>query len=331
MSSQEPKVAVNILCWHGYEQARTCIESLVNLDYENIHIILTNNGPRDAETIASGVNCSSMTIVDHDSNVGFATGHNEAATVAREENAEYIFFLNNDTTVGKTCISTLVAAAENADKGLYAPKVLRKPDMDSKETEFEFIAGYFDWSSGTPHSYGSEVEEGAKEIPQPLTQEKIDYMHGAALFTELATFSELGGFEDRFFIYYEDADIGQRAKAKGIRLHPVEEAVVFHIKEGNIDMPEYEDVWGYLNLRNKFWFMARHADRQQFSRFAFSYLFMLLPKQLGDGVLNKRRLSFIFATLSGVLAAVTFTQFREEKLTSRADRAVRERIQNDEI
>lgn len=331
-NDDQPKVAVSILCWRSYDRTRECIESVFASDYDNIHVILSNNGAGDTARVVEGFDDNRVTVIDNDRNIGFARGHNAAASVATELNADYVLFLNNDTVVAETCVSELVEAATGTEgPGLYAPKVLRTKDREANEKSLEFIAGYIDWTSGTPHSYGSELEANVKDTPRPLKQADIDYLHGAALFTDLTTFCDLDGFEERFFIFYEDADLGQRAKEAGVGLRPVEKAVVYHVKDGDqgMDVPAYENLWAYLSLRNKFWFMTRHADRWHLALFTFRYLFVLVPKRLGDGIVNRRRLGFVLGTVYGLLAAVTFSHFKEKTMIDRADEAVRQRIQND--
>lgn len=323
-----PSVCVSILYWHSFEDTIDCVRSVLDSEYDEVHVVLSNNSRYSPERVVGRFDADRVSVIDHRDNVGFARGHNRAADVAREQGDEYIFFLNNDAILDEASIGRLVDRAETADApGLYAPKVYRRNGRE----RLEFIAGYIDWTVGTPHSYGSELESDAREVPRPLEQSDIDYLHGAALFAPLDAFRSLNGFDESYFIFYEDTDLGQRAKERGIRLEPVENAVVYHQKDDDINIQEYEDFWAYLNTRNKFWFMARHATGKQFAWFLCWYFLYIVPRRFADGIVNQKGLTFVLFTLYGCLAAVTFTPFRESHIRERTDKAVANYVETDEV
>jgi len=323
-----PDVCVSILYWHSFEDTIQCVRSVLDSDYEQVRVVLSNNSRYSPDRVVDRFDDDRLSVIDHRENVGFARGHNRAAERAQELGCEYIFFLNNDAVLGEGAIDRLVDRAEEADESaLYAPTVYRRNGSE----RLEFVAGYIDWTVGTPHSYGSELESDVRELPRPIEQDDIDYLHGAALFAPLDVFESLGGFDESYFIFYEDTDLGQRAKERGVRLEPVEDAVVYHEKGDDIDVPEYEDFWAYLNTRNKFWFMTRHANGLQFAQFLCWYFFYIVPRRFADGVVNRKGAAFVLYTLYGCLAAVSFTPFRETHIRERTDTAVMDSVETSEV
>ena len=312
-------VFVSILHWFSREKTKTCIESVQESQYDDLEIVISNNGLASEKEYLER-EFPEITVLQNDGNIGFAAGHNEVLEYADDPNG-YVFFLNNDAIIEPDTISKLVSKAQNADsQALLAPRVYQQA-TDGTE-RLEFTAGYFDWSRGEPHSYDSEIDDESEPLPRELTQDDIDYLHGAALFGSISTLSELGGFDEAFFIYYEDSDISQRAKNHSIQLEPVGDATVYHLEYDEHDLPILEDFRAYLILRNKFWFMRRHAPRPTFYFFIGWYLSYRYPRNLWYAVTERKDLRHALFATYGVIAALTFSSFRQKKVVSETNKTV---------
>lgn len=312
-------VFVSILHWFSRGRTSTCIESVQNSQYDDVEVVISNNGP-ESEQEYFRKEFPEATVLQNKGNVGFAAGHNRVLEYADDPDG-YVFFLNNDAVVEPDTLSSLVATAQDVDgRALFAPRVYQR-DTDGTE-QLEFTAGYFDWLRGEPHSYASEIDNQSEPLPEELTQDDIEYLHGAALFGSVKTLSELGAFDESFFIYYEDADISQRAKDRSMQLEPVDDVTVYHLEYDEADLPILEDFRAYLILRNKFWFMYRHAPRPTFYLFIGWYLMYRYPRHLWYAATERQDLKHALFATYGVIAALTFSSFRQETVVNETNETV---------
>lgn len=307
-----PCVCVSILHWFSRERTENCLESVFDSEYDNLHVVLVNNGPPSEGEHFQKL-FDNLTVVDTPGNIGFAPGHNRGLSEASENGDEFILFLNNDAVVEGDSIGNLVkTATDHGKRALFSPYVYTVDEAG--EEKVEFTAGYFDWVRGEPYSYGSELSSDAKPLPETLAQEDIDYLHGAALFGRTSELVSLDGFDEKFFIYYEDSDLSQRAKKQGYSLVPVPDSTVRHLDYDDLSLDIFADFRAYLILRNKVWFMVRHAPRRTLPLFFAWYLFYRYPRHLyyavamGGGVRHA-----LFATF-GVIAGLTGTKIFEGRV-----------------
>jgi len=109
----QPKVSIIILNWNGWPDTMECLESLNRLDYSNFEIILIDNNSKERLPLVN-MRFLKLSIfqVFNDNNLGFAGGNNQGINIALERGADFILFLNNDTTVESDFLKKLVAVAK---------------------------------------------------------------------------------------------------------------------------------------------------------------------------------------------------------------------------
>ena len=105
-----PKVSIIIVNYNGKELLQKCLDSLLNVRYDNFEIILVDNNSTDGTVEFITKNHPSIIIIKLDSNKGFAEPNNIAAKLAK---GEYLLFLNNDTIVTPNFISEMVKVIGN--------------------------------------------------------------------------------------------------------------------------------------------------------------------------------------------------------------------------
>jgi len=133
--------------------------------------------------------------------------------------------LNNDTIVGKDSLSELVSASRTSGRAILSPLIL----TPSGKTWFS--AGKIDFV----RMRAIHVEPGVSLLEHAPYE--TGYLTGCALFIPKDVFGTIGLFDERFFLYYEDADFSHRAKKSGYKTLVVPSSVVVH-GEQSIDNPE---------------------------------------------------------------------------------------------
>ncbi|NKY39972.1 glycosyltransferase [Cellulomonas septica] len=146
-----------------------------------------------------------LTVLDAGANLGFGRAVNLAAA-APSTRAPYLLVLNPDAAVPPRALDRLVGTLED-DPGLACVGAdLRRPD-GSPVSSARAFPGLWDVARGRVHDV---VHDGGLA--------DADWVCGALMVWRRSVFEELGGFDEAFFLYYEDTDLCRRARAAGWRL-----------------------------------------------------------------------------------------------------------------
>lgn len=227
-----PRVSVVIVSYNGGDWLDRCLATLLDdappeLPFE---VLVVDNGS-DEETRAVLSRWSERVRVHQSGeNLGFARGCNLGVALAR---APRVVLLNPDALVRPGCIDALDRALDrHPAAGIVGGRTLR-PDGTVEPSScwgrptlwswFCFAAGLSTAFHGTrlfdPESLGGWARDTAREV---------DVVTGCLLAVDRSTWDRLGGFDERFFMYGEDADLSLRAWASGFRPRITPDAEAVH-------------------------------------------------------------------------------------------------------
>jgi len=239
---QPARVSVLVLNYNGLRWLPQCLSSVAATDYPNFDIYLVDNGSTDGSIDYVQRSFPSVKIILNEENLGFAEAYNKAI---KEINSEYVALLNNDTKVlNPKWIHHLVdKAASDPDVAAVGCKMVSLEDR----SRLDSVGGM-----GIPFWRGF-VDVGRDESDQgQYDQESFEpfaFCGGAALIRR-NIFQALGGFDEKFFLYVEDADLSWRLRLLGYRVGFAPEAQVAHYFSGSAETKEIDARKLYYCHRN---------------------------------------------------------------------------------
>ncbi|MFT2749199.1 glycosyltransferase family 2 protein [Clavibacter sp. Sh2036] len=187
-----------------------------------------------------------------DGNEGFGTGMNRGVARASAIGRSHVLLLNPDALIAADAVAALLAASLADDDAMVAPRILR-PDGSLWSAGSDL---YLD--DGRIRSRRRRVEGTARRI-EP-------WLSGACLLLSVALFERAGGFDDAYFLYWEDVDLSHRVVAAGGRLALLDEVEAVHAEGGTQGAAGQSagqaksPVYYFHNIRNRMLFAARHLD-----------------------------------------------------------------------
>lgn len=217
-----PSVSVIILNFNGLMHLDPCFSSLAETDYPGqVELILVDNGSTDPSVEHMERYHPHVQVVRSATNLGFTGGNNLGV---RHASGEYVVFLNNDMRVTPEWLRHLLAPMQ-PDAGLICTgaKILRWDGhaVDFVGTRMNFTGHGFQLDFGAPYT--------------PLSyQDPVDLVFacGGCMCIQREVYTEVGGFDDDFFAYFEDVDLGYRLWALGYRIQFAPQAIVYHRHHG---------------------------------------------------------------------------------------------------
>jgi GT2 family glycosyltransferase len=221
--TEPPSVAVVIPSWNSLALLRRCLGSFADQE-AGVELLVVDNGSSDG-TVAY-LEQSGVPHVSLPSNVGFAAAVNLG--VARTS-APAVFVLNADTVLEPGCVAKLLEALD-ADPSLggVQPRILQL-EADVPPADAVSARIYSAGQALTRDGRAVEVGAGEPQRPQFLRGREVFGVCGAACLLRRELFTELGGYDERYFAFYEDVDLNVRARIAGRRFGYVPEAVVWHV------------------------------------------------------------------------------------------------------
>lgn len=211
-------VSVILVNYKGAEDTITCLRRFDEIDWpsERLELIVVENDSQDGSAEAIAEACPEVRVLPSGGNLGFAGGCNFGV-----ENAtgEYVAFINNDARPGDRWIRAAVEEMEaDPTVGAVASKVL---DWDGKLVDF--VDGSLTWYGMGYKREAEWIDDGSYETPKDVL-----FGTGAAMFMPAEYFREIGGFDERFFMFYEDVDLGWRVNLLGRKVRYVPGSVAYH-------------------------------------------------------------------------------------------------------
>lgn len=208
-------------------------------------VVVDNASSDDVDLRLRSIQDERVRLISNDRNVGFGSAANLAATRCQ---GDVVVFLNSDATVESGGVDNLAAEVRRfAGRALAGPLVLdpagttqrsvgllpRPGNLVIRALGLHRVAKGL---SGVPllgklirsTPIGREYETAARQVGADVTM-----VSGACLAAGRRRFLELGGFDERYFMYFEDADLCRRAQADGWRIRFVPQAVVHHLVSGS--------------------------------------------------------------------------------------------------
>lgn len=256
MSASEklPRVAVVIINWNGGSDTAEAYRSLCASSYANWRLVIVDNASTDGSVALLEKLGPRVELIANPVNAGFSEGCNIALRSLTDED-EFVFLLNNDAAVRKDTISELVrAAAELGDAVLGCCVYYR----DGGALQF---FGSQSSRRGDPHWFTWPEDRGRLEHRFIDS----DFIFGAALFAPLRIFRQVGLFDERFFLTYEETDWCYRARAEGFRCVVVRDAAVDHVGSATMGSSQ-SGLQLYFLSRNRILFHERHSGAKMVAR-----------------------------------------------------------------
>jgi GT2 family glycosyltransferase len=213
-----PRVCVVILNWNGRQHLAGCFDSLQAMDYpEDLReVVLVDNGSDDGSVQEVRSRYPWVRLEVNDRNLGFSAGCNQGARLATDP--DLLVFLNNDIRVDPGFLRALVAPVV---RGTCVATTAKMLSWDGK---------CLNSAGGGMNFYGLGIQRGylAKHDPVYDQPRRTLFACGGAMSMDARVFDQVGGFDEQFFAYYEDVDLGWRTWVQGHEVHYVPDAVCYH-------------------------------------------------------------------------------------------------------
>lgn len=236
-----PAVSVIVVNLNRKELLEQCLDSLWAQSFRDFEVVAVDNGSTDGSPdYLDSLDHDGLRIVKLAQNRGFTGGVNAGIRVAR---GRYVATLNNDAEAETGWLEALVDALEREPgAGMAASKIL----LAAEHNRIDKV-GHLIYPDGLNHGRGS----GEIDLGQFDRSTDVLIPDGAAALYRTAMLARVGLFDERFFAYGDDADLGLRGRLAGWTCVYVPAARVYHVHSATAG--KFSVLKAFLVERNRIW------------------------------------------------------------------------------
>jgi len=239
MMKSLPLISTVILNWNGKEYLASCIQSLREQTYSNLEMILVDNASTDGSVEYIKNLFPDLRVIVNKKNLGYGGGNNVGIGASQ---GRYVMILNNDTRLDPHCIEELKRGIEKDERyGSCASKIL----LEHKDNLVD-AAGISVCPDGLSIGRG-RLEKGDLYDDE----EQVFAASGCACLYRREMLEDIGLYDEDFFAYAEDTDLGWRAQLANWKTIYNPKAIVYHSHSASSGT--YSPLKAFLVERNRIW------------------------------------------------------------------------------
>lgn len=216
------KVSFIIVNYNGKSHLENCFVALKDLNYpkDKLEFVVVDNGSNDGSVEFLEKYYPNAKIIKNKTNEGFAKPNNDASKIAT---GEYLALINNDMKLDPNWLNDMFETLDKCNDESYVCAGSKILNWDG--SRLDFIGGNLNiYGHGYQIDHGKDIEEFSEEI----SDKDILFACGGAMLIRRDIFTYVGGFDDDYFAYYEDCDLGWRLWILGYKIRFCSSAICYH-------------------------------------------------------------------------------------------------------
>ena len=272
-----PFVSVVMPNWNGKDDTLECLDSLRNLDYpkDRLEIIIVDNGSQDGSPQIIKEKYSEMNhdgffslkLIELPENIGAPAAINRRIKNAHPD-YDYIFKIDNDVVFDNKSLRELVKASEKDEKvGIAGGKVYFFENMKLIQSAGGKINLWRGWAITIGYK---EMDVGQYERVQ-----EVDWICGASMLLKKKAIEEIGLFDYKYFVYYDETDLAIRTKRARYKVLYIPYAIIWH--KLSVSVQKIRGLGLYYMTRNRIIFQRKHSNNFQYLFFNLYFWFYEFP------------------------------------------------------
>jgi len=262
-----------IVNWNSGIQLKDCVESIMNSLYDNCIlnkiVVVDNDSKDDSLRLVEKLNYEKLEIIKNQSNLGFGKACNIGA---KKSSSDFILFLNPDAMVYKDTFQKLFEYINKNDTknvAVYGVQLLGEGEKIQKTcARFPTLSTFIFRSLGLNKLNSEMFKSYTMENWDHFHSRVVDQVMGAFFLVKRKIFEQLNGFDDRYFVYFEEVDFSKRLRDNNFYSLYVTEAQAYHAGGGASKQVKAFRL--FFSLRSRLLYGFKHFSRWQ------AWLFVML-------------------------------------------------------
>ena len=262
----KPTLKIIIVNWNAGQQLRDCISSITYAKQEGFtlsDVVIVDNGSTDDSLVGLEQLGVSVRVIENKENRGFAAACNQGAA---EVTSDYLLFLNPDTLLFEDSLIKPVSFMQqisNSDMGICGIRLMdEKGKISTSAARFPTLQVMAGKILGLTKLWPNVFPAHLMSSTELCESGAVDQVIGAFFLIRKNVFDSCGGFDERFFVYFEEVDLSLRAKQLGYLSYFLSEASAFHKGGGCSERVKAARL--FYSLRSRILYAQKHYSWLEF-------------------------------------------------------------------
>lgn len=268
-------VSVVFVNFRGVEDTIHAVHELRKQEWppEKLEIVVVENGSGDDSAQRLHTLGDDIVVIESSENLGFAGGSNLGAA---HSTGEFVAFLNNDARPDARWIAEAMLTFERSPRiGAVASKVL---DWDGERVDY--VSSAVTW-----YGMGYKPHAGERDNGSWDDERDVLFGTGAAMFMRWSVFDELGGFDEDYFMFYEDVDLGWRLNLAGYTFRYQPLSIAYHKHHASMQaFGSFRE--NYLLERNALFTLYKNLDDESLQQVLSGAVLLAVRRATARGDLD---------------------------------------------
>lgn len=270
------KVLISAINYRCSKETIELINSLKNLDYKPIDILILDNSENDDYQPIKKVFPKVKLLINN--NIGVSGGINQALNYAEKNKFDYLLMLDADVELDKDCLKEMVKVAlDNPQTAIIGAKSYY---FNEKNILQDIARKYNPYKGSLVREIGGVEDKGQFE-----TVREVSYVWGGCLLFDIKKMKDIGRLDERYFLFYDTMDIQIRAQKLGYKVFYAPKAKLWHKVSRSQSSSNYFD---YYSVRNRLLLVKKFNTLIQKFIFYIYFLFLVLPFKTIKNLLEKK-------------------------------------------
>lgn len=260
------KVFVVTLNFNTATDTHHLLHSMKQMDTSGVDlsIVVVDNGSKEPFVLTAEEIDQPVHVIRSEENTGFTGGNNIGMSYALSHGAEYVLIINNDTIVDSKLLQNLLKVLDSDKEiGVTTAKIYFAKGHEFHKDRYKeedlgkifwYAGGFTDWNNVmSVHRGVDDVDHGQYDNIEPIT-----FATGCCMLFRREVLEKVGLFDDKFFLYFEDADLNERIQRAGYTIFYVPQAILWHVNASSTG-GSGSKLQDYFLTRNRMLFGMRYA------------------------------------------------------------------------
>lgn len=225
--------SIIIVTYNSEKDIIPCIKSINENSFKNsVEIIIVDNDSKDSTfALLKTLNYDKLKIIRNSENIGFSRACNKGVNLS---NGKYLFFCNPDIVIMNDIFMCAKEHFKEVTIGCIGPRIL-SPDGSDAPFAFKFPHPTLLLLKAFFRNLLRKSNAKILQLNYSVTSDLIecDWVLGACILIPKDVFFQVGGFDEDFFLYFEDVDLCKRIKKAGYKIIADRNCLVVHKKYGS--------------------------------------------------------------------------------------------------
>lgn len=263
-------VSICIVTWNTCDVLRDCLQSIYrNSEDLCIEVIVVDNASTDNTVEMVKNEFGEVILIENRQNLGFSRANNQAL---RMSNGKYVLILNPDVLIKKPFLKKLINFFhDHTDAGVVGCKLVNLDGSTEKSYHHSFPTLLSEFKRGF---LLHRLFKKTNEIHNSKTDEiEVAWTIGAFMFLRKETLMKVAGFDERYFIYTEDADLCYRLKQRGFKIYYINNIEIIHYHGVSSKKQKKHYFSTIMQRQSRFNFILKHSGLTNAVLFRLIWIF----------------------------------------------------------